>query len=131
MSGIIILTDKYLRTGLVWVTAATAFSGRLASEKARFLPTGPPQPGPSGMSDIMRGQVSMGYGIPRPARDGVGGRVGERPSYLHDRVRFPCRPRDPRGAVQSRSPSALLFDAVVVAIRRVTPRRPHGVRCCH
>src|SRR5256885_7239697 len=46
----------------------------------------------------MGGQVSMGYGIPRPARDGGGRareRVGERPSYLHDRVRFPCRPRDP------------------------------------
>jgi len=41
--------------------------------------------------DVMRDQVSMDYGIPRPARDGVGGRVGERPSYLHDRVRFPCR----------------------------------------
>lgn len=40
----------------------------------------------------------MGYGSLRPARDGGGRareRVGERPSYLHDRVQFPCRPHDP------------------------------------
>src|SRR5271170_1305832 len=34
------------------------------------------------ISEICEGQVSMGYGNPRPARDRVGGRVGRRATVL-------------------------------------------------
>jgi len=40
----------------------------------------------------MGGRLVWGYGIPRLGREGEGRRVGERPSNLHDRVRFPYRP---------------------------------------
>ena len=73
----------------------------------------------------------MGYGIPRPARDRLGGRVGERPSYLHDRVRFPCPSSRPPSEPSNLAPLRPSSSTPSSSLFYVTPRRPRGVRCSY